>query len=133
MNGLPLPITGTGEETRDFTYVGDLVNGLVKMATHEEAVGEAINLGAGREIRIIDLANWINELTGNEAGILYKERRDWDKRTGCSPASIRRAISLDTLPRLSSGRGLKRRTSGLWRTGRTSRRVQSSRGTECLN
>jgi nucleoside-diphosphate-sugar epimerase len=80
MNGLPLPITGTGEETRDFTYVGDLVNGLVKMATHEEAVGEAINLGAGREIRIIDLANWINELTGNEAGILYKERRDWDKK-----------------------------------------------------
>jgi len=73
MKGLPLPITGTGEETRDFTYVGDLVNGLVKMATHEEAVGEAINLGAGREIRIIDL-------TGNEAGILYKERRDWDKK-----------------------------------------------------
>jgi len=80
MNGLALPITGTGEETRDFTYVGDLVNGLVKMATHEEAVGEAVNLGAGREIRIIDLANWINELAGNEAGILYKERRDWDKK-----------------------------------------------------
>ena len=50
------------------------------MATHEEAVGEAVNLGAGREIRIIDLANWINELTGNEAGILYKERRGWDKK-----------------------------------------------------
>lgn len=80
MKGLPLPITGTGEETRDFTYVGDLVNGLVKMAIKEEAVGEAINLGAGREIRIIDLANWINELTGNKAGILYKERRDWDKK-----------------------------------------------------
>jgi len=80
MNGLPLPITGTGEETRDFTYVGDLVNGLVKMVTHEEAVGEAINLGAGREIRIIDLANWINELTGNKAGIAFKERRDWDKK-----------------------------------------------------
>ena len=80
MNGQPLPITGTGEETRDFTYVGDLVNGLVKMVTHDDAVGEAINLGAGREIQIIDLANWINELTGNEAGILYKERRDWDKK-----------------------------------------------------
>jgi len=80
MNGLPLPITGTGEETRDFAYVGDLVNGLVKMATREEAVGEAINLGAGREIRIIDLANWINELTGNEANIAFKERRDWDKK-----------------------------------------------------
>jgi len=81
MNGLALPITGTGEETRDFTYVGDIVNGLISMAIQERAIGEAINLGAGREIRIIDLANWINELTGNKAGILYKERRDWDKKT----------------------------------------------------
>ncbi len=80
MNGQALPITGTGEETRDFTYVGDLVNGLVKMAAHENAVGEAINLGAGQEIRIFDLANWINELTGNDAGTLYKGRRDWDKK-----------------------------------------------------
>ncbi len=81
MNGLPLSITGTGEETRDFTYVGDLVNGLVKMATRKEAVGEAINLGAGGEIQIIDLANWINELTENGAGIVFKERRDWDKES----------------------------------------------------
>lgn len=80
MNGLPLPITGTGEETRDFTYVGDIVNGLIAMAMQDRAIGEAINLGAGREIRIIDLANWINELTGNEAGIAHKERRDWDKK-----------------------------------------------------
>jgi len=80
MNGLPLPITGTGEETRDFTYVGDIVNGLISMAMQYRAIGEAINLGAGREIQIIDLANWINELTGNKAGIVHKERRDWDKK-----------------------------------------------------
>lgn len=80
MNGLALPITGTGEETRDFTYVGDIVNGLISMAMQDRAIGEAINLGAGREIQIIDLANWINELTGNEAGIMHKERRDWDKK-----------------------------------------------------
>jgi nucleoside-diphosphate-sugar epimerase len=28
---------------------------------------------------VIDLANWINELTGNEAGVVFKPRRDWDK------------------------------------------------------
>lgn len=80
MNGHALPITGTGEETRDFTYVGDIVNGLISMAMQDRAIGEAINLGAGREIQIIDLANWINELTGNKAGIVHKERRDWDKK-----------------------------------------------------
>jgi len=80
MNGQPLPITGTGEETRDFTYVGDIVDGLVKMAYYDKAIGEAFNLGAGREIMIKDLAQWINELTENPSGIVYKERRSWDKK-----------------------------------------------------
>ncbi len=81
MNGQPLPITGTGDETRDFTYVGDIVNGLVACAHYDQAVGEAINLATGKEIRILDLANWVNELTHNDAGIVLKERRDWDKKT----------------------------------------------------
>ena len=75
-----LPITGTGDETRDFTYVGDIVNGLLAMAYYREAIGEAFNLATGREIRIYDLAKWINELTANDAGIVFKERRDWDKK-----------------------------------------------------
>jgi len=41
MKGLPLPITGTGEETRDFTYVGDLVDGLLRAGYFEEAVGQS--------------------------------------------------------------------------------------------
>lgn len=80
MNGLPLPITGTGDETRDFTYVGDIVNGLMSMVHYKEAIGEAFNLGASREIKIKDLAQWINELTENPGGILFKERRSWDKK-----------------------------------------------------
>ena len=80
MNGEPLPITGTGEETRDFTYVADIVDGLLAMAYHEDAVGEAFNLGAGREIEIRDLARWINELTDNPAGVVFKGRRSWDKK-----------------------------------------------------
>ncbi len=81
LNNQPLPITGTGDETRDFTYVGDIVNGLLAMAYYKEAIGEAINLATGREIRIRDLAKWINEITGNDAGIVFKERRNWDKKT----------------------------------------------------
>ena len=48
------------------------------MGITEEAVGEAINLGSGKEHRVIDLANMVNKLTSNEAGIKYVERRDWD-------------------------------------------------------
>ena len=81
-NKLPLPITGTGEETRDFTYVGDIVNGLIKLATEDAStvVGEAFNLAAGKEVKIINMAKMINAMAGNEGNIIYKERRNWDAK-----------------------------------------------------
>ena len=48
MKGLPLPITGEGTETRDWTYVGDIVNARLAMGVRDEAVGEVINLGSAK-------------------------------------------------------------------------------------
>jgi len=79
LNRQPLPITGTGEETRDFAFVGDIVEGNLRAGVISEAVGEAMNLASETETKIIDLANMINELIGNGAGIVFKERRSWDK------------------------------------------------------
>ncbi len=88
MHRQPLPITGTGKETRDFTFVKDIVEGTLRMGVIPEAVGEAINLASETETKIIDLANMINEITGNDAGIVFKPRRDWDK-------AIRRRASIE--------------------------------------
>lgn len=81
IKGLPLPITGTGEETRDFTYVGDIVDGLLRAGVMESAVGQEFNLASGKETRIIDLAHMINEATGNTAGIRFVQRRKWDTKS----------------------------------------------------
>ncbi len=81
MRGDPLPITGTGEETRDFTYVGDIVDGLLRAGYFEAAVGQEFNLASGREIRIIDLADMINAQVGNKAGIVFANRRKWDTKS----------------------------------------------------
>lgn len=78
MKGQALPITGDGNETRDWTYVGDIVNGLLAMGIKEAAVGEAINLGSARDHQVAYMARIVNELTGNKAGIKFIERRDWD-------------------------------------------------------
>ena len=43
-----------------------------------------INLGSGTEHRVIDMANMVNALSGNETGIKYVERRDWDVKTNFS-------------------------------------------------
>jgi len=78
LRGKPLPITGNGEETRDFNYVGDTVQGLLLAGGHPAAVGRIYNIATGREVRILDLANLINQLTGNQAGIDCCARRRWD-------------------------------------------------------
>ena len=48
MKGLSLLLTGIGEETRDFTYVLDLVKGLVKACYFNDAVEENFNLASSR-------------------------------------------------------------------------------------
>jgi UDP-glucose 4-epimerase len=107
MHGQALPITGTGEETRDFTYVDHIVDGTLRMGVMEEAIGQAVNLASETETRIIDLANWINEITGNKAGIEYGERRDWDK-TIRRRACIEKACSiLGYKPRVDLKTGLR--------------------------
>jgi len=105
----PLPITGTGEETRDFTYVGDVVEGLLAAGAAEAAVGEAMNLASGTETTVAHLANLINELTGNPAGVRYTVRRSWDHIT-------RRCASVDKAGRLLGYRPSIDFETGLRRT-----------------
>ncbi len=93
LKGQPLPITGTGEETRDFTYVGDIVDGLSRAGIMEGAIGQEFNLASGTETRIIDLANMINAATGNKAGITFAQRRKWDTKSRLL-ASVDRAGDL---------------------------------------
>jgi nucleoside-diphosphate-sugar epimerase len=97
MKGQALPITGTGEETRDFTFVGDIVDGLLRSGVLESAVGEEFNLASERETAIRDLAAMINDATGNEAGIKFAPRRKWDtkKRLLASVEKARQLIGYD--------------------------------------
>ncbi|MEE8109448.1 MAG: hypothetical protein V3T44_00310, partial [bacterium] len=64
--------------TRDFTFVGDLVDGILRAGSAEGVEGEAFNLASGGETRILDLAKTINRLTGNPAGTEFTARRHWD-------------------------------------------------------
>ncbi|MBI1329813.1 MAG: NAD-dependent epimerase/dehydratase family protein [Alphaproteobacteria bacterium] len=81
MKGQPLPITGEGKMTRDFTFVGDIVDALLRAGYYEKAIGEEMNIAAGREIEIVQLADLINQITGNSAGIVRAERRKWDTKS----------------------------------------------------
>jgi nucleoside-diphosphate-sugar epimerase len=102
-----LPITGDGTETRDWTYVGDLVNGLLAAGVKEEAIGEAINLGAGTETRVIDMAHEVNRLTGNALGVVHVQRRDWDAKTRIISSIDKAQRLLGYRPQTTFNEGLK--------------------------
>ena len=80
LSGLPLPFTGSGDETRDFTYVTDIVDALLRAAYYEQVIGQEMNIASGSEVNILTMAEHINELTGNKAGIIRAERRVWDTK-----------------------------------------------------
>ena len=107
MTGNALPITGDGSETRDWTFVWDIVDGLLAMGIKEEAVGEAINLGSGNDYKVKDMANTVNELTGNENGIKYVPRRNWDAKTKLLSSIEKAENLLDYKPKMAFKDGLK--------------------------
>jgi len=77
LHGESLPLEGEGLTSRDFIFVEDIVRGLLACA-EKGLPGEVYNLASGVETTIRQLADTINELTGNTAPLILKPRRDWD-------------------------------------------------------
>lgn len=93
--GEALPVIGTGNQTRDWTFVADVVDGLLKAGVSDTAVGHSVNLGTGQETTVIDIAREINMLTGNVAGIVYRENRRWDHHCSRVAATTKAVRLLD--------------------------------------
>lgn len=124
LNNEPLIITGTGQETRDFIFVDDLVEGLLLAATTPAASGQAINLGTGVQTKIIDLAEMILDTCKSRSGIEFTSRRPWD-HSPRRQADISRARScLKFSPSVSVIEGI-RRTVGWFAENRTRIEVET--------
>jgi len=103
-----LPITGTGEETRDFAFVDDIVEATLKAGVVPEAVGEAINIASETETKVIDLASMINEIAGNNSGVRFVGKRKWDKivRRRASIKKARKILGYE--PKIGIEEGIKK-------------------------
>jgi UDP-glucose 4-epimerase len=78
LKGMPLQLDNEGRASRDFIYVGDIVDGLLRCAT-AGAPGDVYNLASGVETSIRELAETINRLAENDAGVELLPARDWDR------------------------------------------------------
>lgn len=103
----PLTIYGSGEQSRDFTYVSDTVEGFMLMASRKEAVGKAVNFGNGKDYSINEIARLIKEICGSKSEIVHeKERKAEVNRLICDYGLAHRLFGWQ--PKVSLEEGLRR-------------------------
>jgi UDP-glucose 4-epimerase len=68
--GKPITVFGDGNQSRSFTYVGDVVKAMVALIDEPKAVGQVFNIGNGAEITMNDLAAKIKAMTGSASEIV---------------------------------------------------------------
>jgi len=71
----PITIHGTGKQSRDFTYVDDMVDAFMIMGQHKNAIGKSVNFGTGKAITINYIAKKIKELAGSSSKIVHIKKR----------------------------------------------------------
>ena len=111
--GLPMVVFGDGTQTRDFTFVTDTARGIMLAGTTDAAVGRTINLGAGAEITVRDLADQVAAVVGRpDAEITSIEPRPGDVLRLCADSSLAREL-LSYEPEVGLGEGLAALATGM--------------------
>ncbi len=103
--GQPMVIFGDGKQTRDFTFVSDTAAGILAAGLSGSSVGQTINLGSGKEIRISRLARMIALVLGRpDAEIIYAEPRPGDVvRLQCDSSKAKKLLGFKTTVKLRDG------------------------------
>jgi nucleoside-diphosphate-sugar epimerase len=100
-------IFGDGEQTRDFTYVADVVDGVLRACEAPTASGEVINVAAGGRISLNALYDLMRMIVGSEVAPRYEGARPGDVRDSQAEISKARRV-LGFEPSVSLEEGLRR-------------------------
>jgi len=107
LEGRPPVIYGDGEQTRDFTYVANVVDGVLRASEAPNVAGEVMNLATGDRISLNDLLKTMNRILGTSLEAVYKSPRAGDVRD--SQADIGKAKTLlGYAPSVDLEEGLRR-------------------------
>lgn len=105
LRGEDITIYGTGEQTRSFCYVSDLIEGFVSMMKTDESLLGPINLGNPGEFTMLELAEKVIALTNSKSKIVYRPLPQDDPRQRQPDISLAKE-KLDWEPRVSLEEGL---------------------------
>ena len=100
-------IYGDGQQSRDFTYVDNVVRGNLAAATAAAAVGRVINVACGQQFTLLQLVSAINKVLGTNIEPILADRRPGDVRASLADISVAREV-LGYEPVVGFEDGLKR-------------------------
>jgi UDP-glucuronate decarboxylase len=102
----PITIYGTGQQTRSFCYVDDLIDGLIRLMDTDDTVTGPINIGNPSERTILDLAQQVNAIIGNKSEITFLPLPSDDPRQRSPDITAARTV-LGWEPKVDIAEGLK--------------------------
>ena len=105
-----LEVLGTGKQSRDFVYISDMVDALIKAATSPTAAGQAFNIGTGTTTSVTELAKMIIDILGLEdVEIYFTGGQAWAGDMDITLADNSKAANiLQWKPQVSLREGLKK-------------------------
>lgn len=106
LEGRPLTVYGTGQQTRSFCYVNDLIDGFVALMEHPTETGP-VNLGNPVEFTMLELAEEVTKLIGGKANVVHEPLPTDDPRQR-RPDITRAKAALGFDPKFPLVEGLKR-------------------------
>lgn len=101
----PITIYGSGNQTRSFCYVDDLISGLISLMESDSEVTGPINIGNPNEFTMLQLASKIIELTNSKSVLVYKDLPSDDPQKRC-PDVQKAKMLLDWSPKVELELGL---------------------------
>jgi UDP-glucose 4-epimerase len=106
LDSRPVTIYGDGEQSRDFTYVENIVDANLAAMRADDAAGKVFNIGCGARITLNHLVAMLERILGTKATVRYVEPKPGDVRHSLADIGLSRRI-LDYSPRVLIEEGLK--------------------------
>lgn len=106
----PITIFGDGEQTRDFTYIEDVVKANKKLLYHKVTNGRVLNIGSGNRISVNDLIEMLRVITGSKPEVIYADTQKGDAENTLADFNLAKR-TLDYEPAVNIKEGLAKFTS----------------------
>ena len=106
LQGEPITIYGTGEQTRSFQYVDDLIEGMIRVMNTDDGFIGPINIGNPGEFTILELARKVIDMTGSKSEIIFKPLPHDDPKQRKPDITLAQEV-LNWNPKVSLDEGLR--------------------------